>query len=44
MGVKYASFGTYTAGLEGAVMANYNCDSSQTLPGLGINRFTRPVR
>jgi hypothetical protein len=40
MGVKYAAFGTYTAGLEGAVMANYNCFSNQTLPGLGLNRYS----
>jgi hypothetical protein len=39
MGVKYASFGTYTAGLEGAVMANYNC-FFESLPRLGINRFS----
>jgi hypothetical protein len=40
MGVKYAAFGTYTAGLEGAVMANYNCFFFDTLPQLGINRFS----
>jgi len=38
MGVKYAMFGTYTAGLEGAVMGNFNCDTIDTLPGLGLNR------
>jgi hypothetical protein len=37
MGVKYAS-GQYTAGLSAAVMANYNCDDTQVLPGLGIGR------
>ena len=36
MGVKYAAFGQYTAGLSGAVMANYNCNPSQTLPLLGL--------
>lgn len=39
MGVKYAAFGTYTAGLEAAVLANYNCDSSQILPTLGIGMY-----
>lgn len=40
MGVKYAAFGTYTAGLEAAVMANYNCDATQVLPGLGIGMYS----
>jgi hypothetical protein len=39
MGVKYSGFGDYTAALSGAVMANYNCDQSQVLPGLGIGQF-----
>ena len=39
MGVKYAAFGQYTAGLEGAVLANYNCDAAQVLPGLGIGMY-----
>jgi hypothetical protein len=39
MGVKYAAFGQYTAGLEAAVLANYNCDSSQILPTLGIGMY-----
>ncbi len=34
MGVKYSGFGDYTAGLSGAVLANFNCDRSQVLPGL----------
>ena len=38
MGVKYAAFGQYTAGLSAAVLANYNCDPTQVLPGLGIGR------
>ncbi|MCW8985306.1 MAG: hypothetical protein OQK55_08185 [Thermoanaerobaculales bacterium] len=38
MSVKYASFGTYTAGLEAAVMGNYNCNGD-SLPGLAIGRY-----
>ena len=37
MGVKYAAFGQFTAGLSGAVMANYNCDATEVLPILGLN-------
>jgi len=40
MSVKYSAFDTYTAGLQGAVMANYNCDASQVLPGLGIGMYS----
>jgi hypothetical protein len=40
MGVKYAAFGQYTAGLEGAVLANYNCDAGQVLPGLAIGMYS----
>jgi hypothetical protein len=40
MGVKYAAFGQYTAGLEGVVLANYNCDAGQVLPGLGIGMYS----
>ena len=29
MGVKYAAFGTYTAGLDAAVLANYNCNPNE---------------
>jgi len=39
MGVKYSGFGDYTAGLSGAVLANYNCDQGQVLPGLAIGQF-----
>lgn len=37
MGVKYQAFGTYSAAMHGAVMANYNCFSDQILPNIGIN-------
>ena len=40
MGVKYAAFGQYTAGLTGAVMANWNCQPNQTLPLLGLQAFS----
>ncbi len=40
MGVKYSGFGDYTAGLSGAVLANYNCDNTQVLPGLGIGLYS----
>ena len=40
MGVKYSGFGDYTAGLSGAVLANYNCFDSEVLPQLGINKYT----
>jgi hypothetical protein len=36
MGVKYG-YGTYSAGLSGAVMANYSCDATEVLPLLGLN-------
>jgi hypothetical protein len=39
MGVKYAAFGQYTAGLEAAVLGNWNCDSSQILPTLGMGMY-----
>ena len=42
MGVKYAAFGQYTAGLSGAVLANYNCDATQVLPELGIGLTVSP--
>lgn len=35
--VKYKGFGTYSAALPAAVMANYNCFPRQVLPNLGIN-------
>ena len=40
MGVKYSAFGNYTAALSGAVLANYNCDTSQVLPQLGIGMYS----
>ena len=40
MGVKYAAFGTYTAGLEGAVLGNFNCNQGDVLPRLGLNRYS----
>jgi len=40
MGVKYASFGQYTSGLSAVVLANYNCDDTQVLPGLGIGMYS----
>ena len=38
MSVKYFAFGQYTAGLEAAVMGNYNC-FGDTLPTLGIGQY-----
>ena len=35
--VKYKGFGTYSAALPAAVMANFNCFPAQALPNLGIN-------
>ena len=40
MGVKYAAFGTYTAGLEATVLANFNCNPGQVLPGLYSSTFS----
>ena len=40
MSVKYANFGTYTAGLEAAVMGNYNCDAGDVLPSLAIGLYS----
>ncbi len=37
MGVKYKVFGQFSAAIDGALMANYNCFSQQVLPNLGIN-------
>jgi len=38
MGVQYTAVdGLYTEGLDGVLMANYNCFSDQVLPNLGIN-------
>ncbi len=35
--VQYAAFDRYSAALQGAVMANYNCFSDQRFPDLGVN-------
>ena len=40
MGVKYAMFGTYTAGLEGAVLGNFNCNPNEVLPQLNLGRYS----
>jgi hypothetical protein len=40
MSVKYRMFGDRSAGLEAAVMANFNCDANQVLPGLGIGLYS----
>jgi hypothetical protein len=37
MGVRYNAFGDWSAAMDGAVMANFNCYSDQVLPTLGIN-------
>ena len=37
MGVKYQAFGQYSAAIDGALMANYNCFEGQVLPNLGID-------
>ena len=37
MGVKYGAFGSYSAAMDGAVLANFNCFSDQVYPGLGMN-------
>ena len=42
MGVKYAAFGQFTASRDAAVLANYNCDATQVLPGLGIGMYSTP--
>ena len=42
MGVKYSGFGSYTAAMSGAVMANYNCDDTQVLPQLGLGLYYIP--
>ena len=40
MGVKYAAFGNYTAGLEAAVLGNYNCNATDQLPRLAIGLYS----
>ena len=37
MGVRYNALDTWSAAMDGAVMANFNCYSDQILPDLGIN-------
>ena len=37
MGVKYNAAGQWSAAMDAAVMANYNCFSDQILPNLGVN-------
>ncbi len=37
MGVRYNAFGEWSAAMDGAVMANFNCFSDQVLPALGTN-------
>jgi hypothetical protein len=40
MGVKYSGFGDYTAGLTGAVMANYNCNTNETVPEFNLGQYS----
>ena len=37
MGVRYNAFGDWSAAMDGAVMANFNCYSDQVLPTLGVD-------
>jgi len=37
MGVKYSAADQWSAAMDGAVMANFNCFSDQVLPNLGVN-------
>jgi hypothetical protein len=37
MSVKHMAFGRFTTAMQGMVLANFNCDSSQTLPQLAID-------
>jgi len=37
MGVRYNAYGAWSAALDAAVMANYNCFSDQILPNIGVN-------
>jgi hypothetical protein len=39
MGVKYGAYGTYSAAMSAAVMANFNCFADQVYPGLGLGYF-----
>ncbi len=38
VGARYTGFGYFSAGLSGAVMANFNCDDTQVLPLLGLGQ------
>jgi len=40
MGVKYSGFGDYTAGLTGAVMANYNCNVNEQVPLFNLGQYS----
>ena len=42
MGARFQAFGTYSAGLTGSVLGNYNCNSSHMLPilAIGTNSFS----
>jgi len=37
MGVRYNAYTEWSAAMDGAVMANFNCYSDQVLPTIGIN-------
>jgi hypothetical protein len=37
MGVRYNAYNTWSAAMDGAVMANFNCFSDQIIPALGID-------
>ena len=37
MGVRYNAYGNWSAAMDAAVMANWNCFADQELPNLGIN-------
>jgi len=44
MGVQYVLDGQWSAALDGAVMANFNCFPDQILPNLGVNYdYIRPL-
>lgn len=44
MGVQYVLEGQWSAALDGAVMANFNCFPDQILPNLGVNyKYIQPV-
>jgi len=39
MGTQIKAFGAFSAGKSGAVMANWNCDSNEILPQLGLDKY-----